>query len=153
MPKNYLNFPKNQPRECHIHLDKSDSSFGFEVVQGEDDVGAYIQEVFSNTPASKTSLRKSDRIIKINDKFVDRNESKSIREELNKAEAKGIVKLYVVDTETYEYYQANKIPLASEDQGKNQSENRLSTNRNGHKCEYRIIKEVDDTFLFSFCHR
>jgi hypothetical protein len=153
MPDDYLNFPKNQPRTCHIHLDKSDSSFGFEVVQGEDDVGAYIQEVFPNTSASKTSLRKSDHIIKINGKFVDRDKSKSILKQLNKAEAKGAVKLYVMDTETYEYYQLNEIPLASKDQRKNKLGNWLSRNRNGRQCEYRIINEVDHTFLFSSCHR
>jgi len=127
MPNDYLNFVKHQPRTCNIRLNKSDPSFGFEVVNGENDVGAYIQEVFPNTPASNTSLRKSDRIIEIDDKFVDKDVSKSILEKLSKAKTKGAVKLYVVDTETYKYYQLNKIPLTSKGKQESQSEDRLST--------------------------
>ncbi|CAF5012190.1 unnamed protein product, partial [Rotaria sp. Silwood1] len=50
--------------------------FGFEVINGENDIGAYIQEVFPNTPASNTPLRKCDRIIEIDDKDVDMNTEK-----------------------------------------------------------------------------
>jgi C-terminal processing protease CtpA/Prc len=40
MPPEYSNFPKQQPRTCNIRLNKSDTKFGFEVVNGEKDVGA-----------------------------------------------------------------------------------------------------------------
>ncbi len=143
MPNDYLNFPRHQPRTCIIRSNKSDSPFGFEVVNGENDVGAYIQEVFPNTPASNTPLRKSDRIIEIDDKFVDKDVSKSILEKLGKAKAKGAVKLYVVDTETYKHYQLNKIPLASKGKRKSQSEDRLSANRystNDRESKYDTIE-------------
>jgi len=145
MPNDYLNFIKHQPRTCNIRLNKSDQTFGIEVVNGENDVGAYIQEVFPNTPASLTPLRKSDRIIEIDDKFVDKDVSKSILEKLSKAKGKGAVKLYVVDTETYKYYQINKIPLQSKGKRKSQSEDRLATNRyypNERECKYHIIKNI-----------
>jgi C-terminal processing protease CtpA/Prc len=144
MPNDYANFLKHQPRTCNIRLNKSDTSFGFEVVNGENDVGAYIQEVFPNTPASNTQLRKSDRIIEIDDKFVDKDVSKSILEKLSKAKGKGAVKLYVVDTDTYKHYQVHKIPLTSKGKRKSQSEDRLSTNRqynNERECKYHIIIE------------
>lgn len=142
MPNDYLNFVKHQPRTCTIRLNKSDPSFGFEVVNGENDIGAYIQEVFPNTPASTTLLRKSDRIIEIDDKFVDKDVSKSILEKLGKAKSKGAVKLYVVDTDTYKYYQLNKIPLPSKGKRKSQSEDRLSSQRyypQERECKYHII--------------
>ncbi|CAF0994209.1 unnamed protein product [Rotaria sp. Silwood1] len=120
MPNEYLNFPKHTPRTCNIRLGKNDSSFGFEVINGENDIGAYIQEVFPNTPASNTPLRKCDRIIEIDDKDVDKDISKSILEKLDKAKTKGAVKLYVVDTETYKYAQLNKILLRSQGQHQNQ---------------------------------
>lgn len=128
MPNDYRNFPRHQPRTCNIRASQTDASFGFEVVNGEGDVGAYIQEVFPNTPASATPLRKSDRIIEVDDKFVDKDVSKSILEKLGKAKSKGAVKLYVVDTDTYKYYQANKIPLASKSKRKSHSEERPATN-------------------------
>jgi len=145
MPDDNLNFIKHQPRTCNIRLNKSDTTFGFEVVNGENDVGAYIQEVFPNTPASRTPLRKSDRIIEIDDKFVDKDVSKSILEKLGKAKAKGAVKLYVLDTDTYKYYQLNKIPLTSKGKRKSQSEDRLSSNRyypQERECKYHIIKNI-----------
>ncbi|CAF3177363.1 unnamed protein product [Rotaria sp. Silwood2] len=129
MPNDYLNFPKRVPRTCNIRLNKSDTSFGFEVINGENDIGAYIQEVFPNTPASYTPLRKCDRIIEIDDKNVDKDVSKSILEKLGKAKTKGAVKLYVVDTETYKYAQINKILLGSKGKRKSQSEDRLSASR------------------------
>jgi C-terminal processing protease CtpA/Prc len=139
MPSDYLNFVKHQPRTCNIRLNTSDRTFGFEVVNGENDVGAYIQEVFPNTPASHTSLRKSDRIIEINDKFVDNYVSKSIIAKLGRAKARGTVKLYVVDTETYKYYQLNKIPLTSKGERINQLEDRFSNER---ECEYHIQNKI-----------
>jgi hypothetical protein len=35
MPFDYLNFPKHQPRTCDIRLNKSDTEFGFETVNGK----------------------------------------------------------------------------------------------------------------------
>ena len=143
-PNEYRNFPRHQPRTCNIRASPTDASFGFEVVNGENDIGAYIQEVFPNTPASATLLRKSDRIIEIDDKFVDKDVSKSILEKLGKAKSKGAVKLYVVDTDTYKYYQANKIPLASKSKRKSQSEERLSTNpfpTNQRECKLHYLRE------------
>ncbi|CAF0822274.1 unnamed protein product [Adineta steineri] len=142
MPNDYLNFPKNQPRTTTIRLNKSDPSFGFEVVNGENDIGAYIQEIFPNTPASNSSLRKSDRIIEIDDKLVDKDVSKSILEKLGKAKTKGIVKLYVADTHTYKHYQLNKIPLSSKAKRKSQSEDRLSSNR--HYTNERESPSIND---------
>jgi C-terminal processing protease CtpA/Prc len=139
MPTEYLNFVKHQPRVCNIRLGKNDTTFGFEVVNGEKDVGAYIQEVFPNTPASNTPLRKSDRIIEIDDKYVDKDVSKSILEKLTKAKAKGAVKLYVADTDTYKHYQINKIPFVTKGKRKSQSVDRLSENRynpNERECKY-----------------
>lgn len=142
MPLEYQNFPRRQPRTCTIRLNKSDPSFGFEVVNGEGDMGAYIQEVFPNTPASATTLRKSDRIIEIDDKLVDKDVSKSIMEKLGKAKSKGIVKLYVMDTDTYKHYQTNKISLSSKGKRKSQSEDRLSTVSRPYvderACKYQI---------------
>ena len=142
MPAEYQNFPKHQPRSCTIRLNKSDPSFGFEAVNGENDMGAYIQEVFPNTPASATALRKSDRIIEVDDKMVDKDVSKSIMEKLGKAKSKGIVKLYVMDTDTYKHYQLNKISLSSKSKRKSQSEERLSTvsrpNSNDRACKCLI---------------
>ncbi|UJR14959.1 hypothetical protein I4U23_001938 [Adineta vaga] len=129
MPNEYANFPKNQPRTCQIRLSKSEPTFGFEVVNGEGDVGAYIQEVFPNTPASRTSLRKSDRIIEIDDKVVDKDVSKSILEKLGKARTKGAVKLYVMDTNTYKYYIQNKMTLSSKGKRKSQSAERAADNQ------------------------
>ncbi|CAF1330790.1 unnamed protein product [Rotaria sp. Silwood1] len=129
MPNEYLNFPKHTPRTCNIRLGKNDSSFGFDVINGENDIGAYIQEVFPNTPASNTPLRKCDRIIEIDDKDVDKDISKSILEKLDKAKTKGAVKLYVVDTETYKYAQLNKILLRSQGQHQNQLTGTLLLNQ------------------------
>ena len=149
MPNDYLNFPKLQPRTCDIRFGKNDSSFGFEVVNGEYDIGAYVQEVFPNTPASNTSLRKSDRIVEIDDKFVDKDVSKSILDKLGKARAKRAVKLYVYDTETYKYYQMRKISLASKGKRKSHSEERSSTSRyypTEPGCEYHIIENINSLY-------
>jgi len=127
MPAEYANFPKHQPRTVMIRMGNNDQTFGFEAVNGENDIGAYIQDVFPNTPASATALRKSDRIIEIDDKFVDKDVSKSIFEKLAKIKSKRAVKLYVMDTATYEHYQLNKMSLSSKGKRKSKSEDRLST--------------------------
>lgn len=139
MPAEYYNFPRHQPRTCMIRASRADPSFGFEVVNGENDIGAYIQEVFPNTPASATSLRKSDRIIEVDDKFVDKDVSKSILEKLGKAKTKGAVKLYVMDTDTYKHHQLNKISLQSKGKRKSQSVEHLPTNPyslNERECKF-----------------
>ncbi len=115
MPADYVDFPKYIPRTCEIRLGRNDSSFGFEVVNGFRDIGAFIQEVLPSSPASQTALRKSDRILEIDDKFVDNDPSKTILDKLFKAKKKRAVKLYVVDTNTYKHFQENKIPLPSKD--------------------------------------
>ena len=115
MPTDYKNFPKHTPRTCEIYLSETDQSFGFEVVEGENDIGLYIQEVISNSPADRTSLRKSDRIIEIDEKFVDNERSEFLLEKLCKAKSKRIMKLYVVDTDTYKYFKENNIPLSSKE--------------------------------------
>ncbi|CAF1291030.1 unnamed protein product [Rotaria sordida] len=120
MPSDYLNFPKHIPRTCYICLNDKETLFGFETIHGEKDIGLCIQKVFPNTPASNTSLRKCDRIIEINDKYVDNDLSSSILEKLKKAKMQGVVKLYVVDTETYKYAQVNKISLKSKRQHQNE---------------------------------
>lgn len=115
MPRDYMNFPKYTPRTCEIRLNKGEESFGFEVVNGNRNIGAFIQEVFPNTPASRTLLRKCDRILEIDDKFVDNEPCESILEKLAKGKRKRYVKLYVVDTNTYKYFQENRVPLISKD--------------------------------------
>lgn len=128
MPTEYQNTGRNQPRTCVLRLNPGETSFGFEVVNGENEIGAYIQEVFPNTPASRSQLRKSDRILEIDDKFVDKDVSKSILEKLGKARSKGAVKLFVMDTDTYKYHQLHKVPLTSKGKRKSQSEDRLTSN-------------------------
>lgn len=113
MPIDYLNFPKFIPRTCKIRLTKSDTSFGFELVSGENEIGAYVQEVFPNTPASNTPLRKCDRIIEIDGQYVDKASHESILLLLYQATKKGAVKLYVVDTETYAHAELQNISLLS----------------------------------------
>jgi len=115
MPGDYMSFPKNTPRTCEIRLKPADQSFGFEVINGNRDIGAFIQEVVPNTPASRTALRKCDRILEIDDKFVDDEESRAILIRLTKAKQKRSVKLYVVDTSTYKFFQDNRVPLTSKE--------------------------------------
>ena len=115
MPYEYMSFPKYTPRTCDIRLQRSDASFGFELVSGENGTGVFIQEVIGLTPASETPLRKCDRIIEINDEFVDDKPYKSILEKIAQAKEKHAVKLYVVDTHTYAYFQQQKIPLPSKE--------------------------------------
>lgn len=141
MPLEYANFPKNEPRTCNIRLAKNESTFGFEVVNGENDTGAYIQEIFPNTPASRTALRKSDRIIEIDDKIVDKDNSKYILDKLGKAREKRAVKLYVMDTDTYKYHQQNKLTVSSKGKRKSHSADRSTSSTrhysNEQDCEYQ----------------
>ena len=140
MPPDYENFPKLQPRTCILRLTGAEATFGFEVVNGESDTGAYIQEVFPDTPASRAGLRKSDRIIQIDDKTVDKDLSKSILDKLGKAKTKGMVKLQVMDTETYRKKQDRKASVSSKSKRRSQSEDQLSTVNGPYSteqpCEY-----------------
>jgi len=140
MPVDYQNYFKYQPRSCEIYLNSSDRKFGFDIANDENEIGASIEKIHPNTPASQTLLRQNDRIIEINDKYVDQKVRKSICKKLDKAKLKGHVKLYVMDIETYKYYQANKIPLSSKKYRKNQLDKRLlkidRNDKNNHPCKY-----------------
>ncbi|CAF1164166.1 unnamed protein product [Rotaria sordida] len=113
MPRDYKDFPKNTPRTCKIRSNRTDKPFGFTIGYGNNDIGAYIQDIIPKSPASETPLRKSDRILEINDKFVDNESSETIQEKLSRAQLKSSVKLYVVDTHTYAHFQKENIPLQS----------------------------------------
>jgi C-terminal processing protease CtpA/Prc len=128
MPLEYENFPENTPRTCEIRLKKTDAvSFGFEIVNGPDDIGMQIQEVAPDSQAGKTSLRKSDRVLEIDDTFIDNDSSRSILEKFAKAKIKGSMKLYVVDTNTYQYFKENEIPLSSKEFQRSSFAKQLST--------------------------
>jgi C-terminal processing protease CtpA/Prc len=103
MPEDYIRFSKHIPRVCRISLQSNDTSFGFEVIHGSKGIDMYIQEVIPNSPAYRAGLRKSDRIIEINDKYVDKTTSKYILGKLNKAAIRRTVELLVVDTKVYGY--------------------------------------------------
>ena len=128
MPDDYMNFPKHTPRTCEICLSETDSSFGFGIVEADNDIGLYIQEVDPNSPADRASLRQNDRILEIDDKFVNNESSKIIIAKLCKASSKRVMKLYVVDTHTYRYFQENKIPLSSKEYQQSSFAKKLSIN-------------------------
>lgn len=115
MPADYANFPQNTPRTCDIRLGSAAEPFGFDLVQGPKEVGALIQSVTPNTPAARSSLRKSDRIIEINDEFVADNPYMDIRQQLAECKKTCAVKLYVMDTHTFKYFKANNLSLKSTD--------------------------------------
>ncbi|CAF5046093.1 unnamed protein product [Rotaria sp. Silwood1] len=128
MPIDYQNFPKHQPRTCEIHLNRRATSFGFQTVNPLTDVGILIQEVYPNSPAAKTLLRKCDRIIEIDDEFIDDISSTAILEKLRTAKEKRYVKLYVVDTATYDFFQSNNIQLLSKEYRQTRVVEKDSTN-------------------------
>ncbi|CAF1210184.1 unnamed protein product [Rotaria sp. Silwood1] len=113
MPGDYMNFSKHTPRTCEIRLSTTDQTFGFDIVYGKYDIGAYIQEIAPDSPASPTILRKNDRVLEINDKFIDNEPRKIIEKRLIEAKLKRFIKLYVGDTHTYIFFQVNNIPLES----------------------------------------
>jgi C-terminal processing protease CtpA/Prc len=115
MPNEYETFFKYPPRTCTIHSNGTEGIFGFDIACGENNIGAYIDEILPNTPAGRSSLNKNDRIIEINDIFVDKDASNSIFKKLDKAKIKGNVKLFVIDMENYKYYQRHNIPLSSKE--------------------------------------
>ncbi|CAF0732861.1 unnamed protein product [Adineta steineri] len=116
MPPDYKSFPQNTPRTCEIRLAKDNEPLGFEVVNGDGDIGMFIQDVNQNSVASREGLRKSDRIIEVNDEFVDDQPSKDIMEQMKVAKSNLYVKLYVLDTKTYKNFKQNNTPLASSHQ-------------------------------------
>ena len=113
IPDEIRNFPKNKPRTCDIQLGSGDTTFGFELVQGPGDIGAMVPYINPNTPASRTPLRRCDRIIEINDEFVDDLPYNDIRSRLARAKTAGALKLYVMDTATYKHYKEQNLPLQS----------------------------------------
>lgn len=124
MPADYANFPKNAPRTCNIRLGPQDPSLGFELVTAERDLGAYVQDVAQPSPAYQAKLRKSDRIIEVDDEFVNDKPYTQIVAKMKGAKANGGIKLYVMDTGTYKNHLANGIPLqstAAANDGVNQS--------------------------------
>ncbi|CAF3559154.1 unnamed protein product [Rotaria socialis] len=113
MPINYQNFPKHQPRTCLLRLAKKEKSFGFSIVGSSTSTGLYIDEVCPNSVASNALLRENDRIIEINDEFVDDQQSEAIKKKLVQAKKAGFLKLYVIDMDTYESFRSENIPLSS----------------------------------------
>jgi C-terminal processing protease CtpA/Prc len=113
MPPDLVNFPKYTPRLCNMCFDQNNKTFGLEVANGENDIGLYIQTVSLDSPASHAGLRNNDRIIEINDRNVDKDCSDYILKKLTKAKKKVSLKLFVADTQTYEYYIKNKMKLSS----------------------------------------
>lgn len=113
MPPDYADFPKNAPRTCEVRLNRPEDSFGFEIVNGEKDIGAFIQEVKPNTPASDAGLRKSDRILEIDGQFVNDQPSETILNAIRRGKAKSVVKLYVMDTQTYKDFVLKNTSLQS----------------------------------------
>ena len=140
MPVEYKDFSKHQPRTCAMRLRKTDITYGFDVTHGKDNIGVSIQTIHPNSLATQTSLRTYDQIIEINDEFVDDDTSDSILQKLSTTKTNGSVKLYVVDTATYEHYKNNKLLLSSQELRKGQSENKLlgthEKNLDDQKCMY-----------------
>ena len=149
MPADYANFPKNTPRTCNIRLGPQDPSLGFELVTGERDQGAYVQDVAQRSPASQAQLRKSDRIIEVDDEFVDDKPYTQIVAKMRGAKANGGIKLYVMDTGTYKYYKSNGMPLestAAADDDDDDDEQTANGDRVGGK-EMRVNVYRDSLFL------
>lgn len=71
MPIEYENYFKYQPRLCEIYLNKSNENFGFDLCDNEYEIGTYVEKIHANTVASQSCLRENDRIIEINDEYVD----------------------------------------------------------------------------------
>ena len=101
MPKEYRDVSKRVLRTCYVRLSSQEKIFGFESVSGENCMGAYIQEVAPDSPASHAGLRKSDRILEINDQSVNELNTRTIFKKLNEALQQRTVKLLVADTQTY----------------------------------------------------
>ncbi|CAF1224142.1 unnamed protein product [Adineta ricciae] len=101
VPTEYENSPRNQPRICTIQLNKTDTTFGFDIVY-----------------ASNTPLRRFDRIIEIDDELMENESTAFVEEKLLKARTRGFIKLYLVDTKTYKFYKTNNLPLSPKESAK-----------------------------------
>lgn len=113
IPSEYKNFPANTPREITITLKPGETSFGFDLAFGKGNIGTFIRSVHPNTPASKTALRSNDRVLEIDNRFVDKESSNNIKQLINDGKSRANIRLYVVDTATYKYFQQSGIPLES----------------------------------------
>ena len=102
-----------QPRICDIFLSDYNKKFEFEVVSGLNNIGMYIQQLVFNSVACKAGLRNGDRIIEINDTYVEYESSQSIQVKLNEAKLKNSLRLHVADTSAYKYYKRNSMDLSS----------------------------------------
>ena len=150
MPHDFEHFFEHPPRTCIIRSNAPGASFGFNVNYNETDVGVCIQEVYPNTPASRSALYKNDRIIEINDIFIDEDSSKSIFKKLDKARAKGKIKLYVIDMENYKFYQRNNIPLSSKEYKNTPVNNKYLTINRTEDIRLCTISLADATDIFGF---
>ena len=126
MPDDYPPFVKYQPRLCDIYLSKSDERFGLDITGNREGIGACISQIHPNTPASRTKLRADDRIIEINKRLVDEKHKTYIFKKFHHARLLRHMKLYVMDADTYQYYQSNQISLSS----KNYQETQLKAMKN-----------------------
>jgi C-terminal processing protease CtpA/Prc len=117
-PPDYATSVDKQLRTCEISLNETDVGFGFDLVAAENGTGAYIRDVAPNMPASRAKLRKSDRIIEINEQFVDDTPFDDIQSLVEDADEDGYIKLLVASTDAYAYLNENNIPLKSIDDGR-----------------------------------
>ena len=147
MPRDYASFQQNTPRTCDIRLGPQDPSLGLELVTGKQDTGAYVQDITSDSPASRANVRKSDRIIEMDGDFVDNLPYSQITARLRGAKANGGVKLYVMDTATYKHYNTSGIPLAS---GRGQDDDEQPVDGDGSERKNRkvIVRVVRELLLF-----
>jgi len=102
MPDDYKQNSSYTPRVCEIRLKTNENKFGFDATRGKYCIGLFIQTVRSNSPAYRAGLCKCDRVIEINDKYVDKSQSNDIIEMIKNCLMKKYIKLLVIDTQTYE---------------------------------------------------
>ena len=120
-----------QPRVCEIYLKKSDDRFGFDITNDRSELGVCISKIYPDTPASRTMLLPGDRIVEINKRSVDRKNKTYIFTKLHHAVLMRYVRLYVMDAETYQYYQSNEISFSSKEYRKTQLEAMKNIKRKG----------------------
>ncbi|CAF0868518.1 unnamed protein product [Didymodactylos carnosus] len=131
MPEHIRNeYMQRAPRICEIKMKPEDTSFGFAVANGNGGSGLYIQDVVPNSQAYLAGLRKNDRILEVDGKKVEDDESLSIIAKIGKAKSKRAVKLFVADTHTYKHYKTNNQkfnPRSAAPSITNQSRSRASS--------------------------
>lgn len=91
------------PRMCILKLESKEKTFGIDLVTSLNRDGTYIQEIQMNSAASRAGVRRFDRIIEVDDKYVDKEPIKNVEEKLRKALNRKSVKLLVADTKAYAY--------------------------------------------------